>query len=66
MVMKKVEAVGICDARMVATEAGFSTRGPIDWIRPDVSVTTKNVCYLISWIFMSWIQGQLTMTRNTK
>lgn len=42
--MKKVEAVGICAAKMVATEAGFSSRGWIDRMRPFVRVTTKNVC----------------------
>lgn len=46
--MKNVEAVGICDAKIVATEAGFSIRGLIDWMRPALSVTTKNVCYSYS------------------
>ena len=42
--MKNVDAVGICCARMVATEDGFRASGLIEAIRPDAKVTVKNVC----------------------
>ena len=44
-VMKKVEDVGICVARILAIDVGFSANGLTDAIRPDVRVTVKNVCY---------------------
>jgi hypothetical protein len=44
-VMKKVDAVGICLARIVATDDGFSAMGLIEATRPDDRVTTKNVCW---------------------
>jgi hypothetical protein len=44
-VMKNVEAVGICWARMSATEAGLLASAGMELTRPDERVTTKNVCW---------------------
>jgi hypothetical protein len=44
-VMKNVEAVGICWARMSATEAGLLASAGMELTKPDERVTTKNVCW---------------------
>lgn len=44
-VMKNVEAVGICVARVVAADPGLSANCWIELINPEARVTMKKVCY---------------------